>query len=74
MKERLYSVRIDDFELTRVTLGFEEYKDQPARDETKKKIAATYKVPPHYLRLQQVEWKRYRWNEETQRNQPIGEK
>lgn len=52
---RTYSVRVDGFEITRVELGFEEYKNESARDEVRRKIALTYKVPAHYLRLCHVE-------------------
>lgn len=71
-KERVYSVRFDGHEITQVTLEFDQFKDQRSRDEVRKAIASTYKVPTHYLRLVQIEpSKKYRWNKETEKNERI---
>lgn len=49
--EKLYSVRVDGFEITKVTLSKAEYETQFARDKIRRDIAVTYSVPSHYIRL-----------------------
>ncbi len=48
---RLYSVRVDHEELCEITLEYDDYKTQAARDEVRSKIAVTYGIPRHYIRL-----------------------
>lgn len=66
-----YSVRLDGFELIKVTLEPQEYKDQCSRNRIRAAIAATYKIPTHYLRLINLDRPNYRWDEEKQKNVPI---
>lgn len=71
MKEREYSVRVDGFEITRVTLEPEQYRLQRSRDEVRRAIAATYQIPTHYIRLCPLEGRKYRWDKEKEKNVPI---
>jgi hypothetical protein len=53
--KKIYSVRFDGIELFQVTLTPEEYKTQNRRDHVRRGIAATYKIPAHYIRLHDIE-------------------
>lgn len=54
-KERLYSVRVDGFEICEIVLEHDQYKDQHSRDIVRRDISVTYSVPTHYIRLHHKE-------------------
>ncbi len=53
--ERLYSVRVDGFEIRQITLSKEDWGTQAAREEVRKGIAATYKISTRGMRLVQID-------------------
>lgn len=53
--ERRYSVRVDGFEICQITLEQEQFKTQFTRDQVRRDISATYKIPMHYIRLCWIE-------------------
>ncbi|MGR3179862.1 MAG: hypothetical protein ACUZ8E_17620 [Candidatus Anammoxibacter sp.] len=66
-----YSVRVDGHEITRVILSKEEWRLQTGRDKVRSRMALAYEIPRHYIQLKQARLLKYKWNEETQKNEPI---
>jgi len=54
-KDRAYSVRVDGEEIGKITLCFEDYKDQPARDKIRQMIADHHGISTWGMRLQQID-------------------
>ena len=68
MPDKVSSVRVDGFEITRIFLMEGSHETQEKRDKEKSKLAVKYGIPRHYIKFVVVN---YRYCKITGKNVPI---